>query len=1231
MAAMTLLIVMGASAWAANTKQNVTQVTSAVTLTADVDYCVSSSTPFGANGVVNIANTEHAVLILEGVKPSLAIPMLEGHVNINGVQAVDGKNCQVKLYNRGTIIMPYASSIKPLTVYSEQNFEGEQCNDFGLENSGGFMNTLTTKKLNNRIRSFKLKRGYMVTFSNRAQGKGYNRCFIADDADLEVPVLPAILDKSISSYRVFQWYDTGKQALANDTRAGIVNQLNVTSCYSFGPGESRLPDAECVPHHIHEGWPAPSALGSATYSCHMKTNNEPGNSADPEPCNAAAILANWEQLMATGMRLCSPSTHDGSEGLIREVLDSIDARGWRCDIIDIHCYWNEWNFYNMIKGWTDRYKRPVWISEWIWGSSWSGGQGIFNYCKNPSNPTQDDLNKNREVVQNICNALNSYDYVERYFYWNSENTCSRLVYDDGTITPAGQMYSKINSGLAYNGKYNYIPKVPKQYDPSGLSIEFDKKSHTAKLSWHEPNGEMNRAVYVERRANSNKAWAVVTEVERKEQAANYTFEDNEAMSGYEYRIRVIDGNDEERTTKAVMAVSNEMGAGDAVTVGSETMYLGGNILTNGDFDMGLTAWTDGTGQPLSSEWFYVVPVGGNDGGSYLQALGDGGMNTVSAVKTFFDIQPNTYYYFSGSTCNTTKMSQSLNLCESETATSDKFAAMINNSAANWNTKFTTFNSENYPKAVVKLRTMGCQAQIDQLILSQLFATQEEAWADGIVCARKKAETFKTYNTLLPQLNNELDMLLTSVPVTANDATSLASAEHAVANALQAHKAWLHADSLIMVAEAVLPYQLHGAEELAKAVADMRSAEAAADIISAEAALQQALNDYFPLTNINANTIKSYKFSSTQGWTTKCGTYKGGDQRTNSQDGVTFWNAWWSGVSASEGTAQTMEVKQAVSGLEHGLYVLACKASTQHYCLSDQHAYLTDGTTTTVSPNLTADYFDLPTVDKSDRWQTLTTLPIYVDDDGQLTVGFTGSKQGAVDNAWKEIGNADSKGDKREGWWCATEFLLKRSPLYRTTVVPNEYGVICLPFGIRSSEKVQLYELVGITDDYQNLCLRETDEVEAGVPCIYKSTTAQAEFHEFGTATSAAGQGAGGLWGNLREAQFYTSDDYVLQNGVWQKIGDNMPDIPNYSAILSVISDQLPLRLSWDGLTMPINGVSEDEKKAIAEGIGHTTVQPTAQPSGIYTVDGRSISRQQATGKGIYIKVVDGRAYKVIKN
>ena len=136
-----------------------------VTLTEDVDYQITSATPFEDEGMVNIENTDHAVIILLQVKPSEAISKWLGNIQIDGVKASNNINCQVKLYNRGCIIMPYSRNFKPLTVYAGQNFEGDSCNDFGTENTNGYMNTLSVRKLNNRIRSFKLKRGYMVTFS----------------------------------------------------------------------------------------------------------------------------------------------------------------------------------------------------------------------------------------------------------------------------------------------------------------------------------------------------------------------------------------------------------------------------------------------------------------------------------------------------------------------------------------------------------------------------------------------------------------------------------------------------------------------------------------------------------------------------------------------------------------------------------------------------------------------------------------------------------------------------------------------------------------------------------------------------------------------------------------------------------------------------------------------------------------------------------------------------------
>ena len=53
-----------------NTKLTVAQVTESVTLSDNVDYIITSETPFAGDGVVNITNTAHAVLIFNALKPT---------------------------------------------------------------------------------------------------------------------------------------------------------------------------------------------------------------------------------------------------------------------------------------------------------------------------------------------------------------------------------------------------------------------------------------------------------------------------------------------------------------------------------------------------------------------------------------------------------------------------------------------------------------------------------------------------------------------------------------------------------------------------------------------------------------------------------------------------------------------------------------------------------------------------------------------------------------------------------------------------------------------------------------------------------------------------------------------------------------------------------------------------------------------------------------------------------
>ena len=94
----------------ANTTQEVERVTGTVSLSSPTDYVVTSPTPFATGAVVDIADTEHAVLILKHVKPSVAGSLLS-HVRIGGQAAVAGTNCQVRIYANGSIVMPYAKTV----------------------------------------------------------------------------------------------------------------------------------------------------------------------------------------------------------------------------------------------------------------------------------------------------------------------------------------------------------------------------------------------------------------------------------------------------------------------------------------------------------------------------------------------------------------------------------------------------------------------------------------------------------------------------------------------------------------------------------------------------------------------------------------------------------------------------------------------------------------------------------------------------------------------------------------------------------------------------------------------------------------------------------------------------------------------------------------------------------------------------------------------------------------
>ena len=98
--------------------------------------------------------------------------------------------------------------------------------------------------------------------------------------------------------------------------------------------------------------------------------------------------------------------------------------------------------------------------------------------------------------------------------------------------------------------------------------------------------------------------------------------------------------------------------------------------------------------------------------------------------------------------------------------------------------------------------------------------------------------------------------------------------------------------------------------------------------------------------------------------------------------------------------------------------------------------------------------------------------------------------------------------------------------------------------------------------------------------------------------------------------------YVLENGTWTKLTDaaNRPRIANFSAIIRPFNDKqsqaVPVVSSWAGVTMPIEGVTDEE---IANSVIDAELPFGHEPANgaVFDLQGRRMA-EKPLNKGIYI-------------
>ena len=517
------------------------------------------------NSTVNL-NSANTRLYFENVKPSEVINSYLKFVSINGTLASNGVNANVSNYAGGAVVAPYSVDEKPLEVFTAENFGGtsqQYATVTPFDNLDTFDNT---------IKSFKLKKGYMATFATNADGSGYSRVFIAENQDLEMAVLPVNLNGTISFIRTMKWHEVNKKGLAGGSTEAM-NATNITWYYNWNTGMDTTPNVEYVPIRQTNFWPSFTPAYTKEGYTHLLGFNEPDR-PDQSNMTVEAAITSWPALMKSGLRLGSPATSDPFNPWMGNFMTQAEANNYRIDYVAIHCYWYktaaQWK--SDLQNVYDRYKRPLWITEWNVGANWTGN----NFPDGPTLLTDANAVKHKNDLAAILTVLETTDYVERYsiYNWVQDARAMYVTIDDAfktrnpnwqsyvwlqtapvisstatsyvVLTPAGQYYANNASAKAYSSNREFIPTWKTKVET--LSYELSSDYQNITINWTGTNHDLVNKYIVERKLTGESDFSVFYE------STDYKVikKTDQVHSRAEYRIKVVGKDNVESAYSAIL-------------------------------------------------------------------------------------------------------------------------------------------------------------------------------------------------------------------------------------------------------------------------------------------------------------------------------------------------------------------------------------------------------------------------------------------------------------------------------------------------------------------------------------------------------------------------------------------------------------------------------------------------------------------------------------------------------
>ncbi len=405
-----------------------------VTMTGKSELRLTASSAALSGSTINL-NSPDAWVLFTSVKPSVVVSTYLSQLRVNGAAAVSGSNVRVVQYELGAVVIPHAPSFQPLEVFTGRDFSGAS-RTFGTYT---YYNTTTALGAFNRdISSFKLKRGYMATFSTQTNGTGPSQVYIAQDADLEIGRLPASLDNAIRFVRVFPWRWVAKKGSCD---VGPTT-LNASWHYNWDNNQSSPLDWEYVPIRQQRWWPAyPTNKPDST---HLSGFNEPDNPVEDSYTSLGngsvdTAIAVWPELLATGLRVGSPAVTDGGLSWLYDFMTKADAAKLRVDYVTIHfyrCGFTAQQLYDWLYAIHVQTGRPIWITEFNNGADWTS-------CTDPT------YAQNATRIAEFTDMMDKAPWIERYAVYSRVEYMRQMTYDTGGLTPAGVAYRDNASPMAY--------------------------------------------------------------------------------------------------------------------------------------------------------------------------------------------------------------------------------------------------------------------------------------------------------------------------------------------------------------------------------------------------------------------------------------------------------------------------------------------------------------------------------------------------------------------------------------------------------------------------------------------------------------------------------------------------------------------------------------------------------------------------------------------------------------